>query len=188
MRAGLLLVLACALAAAPSAAGARTIAIGYDGHFRSAAAHWLPTWDWRYLKAQCVAESALNPQAVSPVGAQGLCQFMPRTFDDVRGALNWPATASPFAAELAIEAAAYYDAQLRATWSAPRSEDDRRRLTLASYNAGAGNILAAQRRCFNARTWPAIAPCLVQVTGPINARETTGYVARIEAIFLELTL
>ena len=36
--------------------------------------------DWKLLKAQGRAESALDPDAKSRVGAEGLCQFMPKTW------------------------------------------------------------------------------------------------------------
>ena len=36
--------------------------------------------DWKLLKAQGRAESALDPDAESRVGAEGLCQFMPKTW------------------------------------------------------------------------------------------------------------
>jgi membrane-bound lytic murein transglycosylase F len=53
----------------------------YDSLFKHYA--YLKALDWRLLKAQAVAESELNPDARSPVGAQGLCQFMPATFAEV---------------------------------------------------------------------------------------------------------
>jgi len=37
--------------------------------------------DWKLLKAQARAESALDPDAVSHAGASGLCQFMPTTWN-----------------------------------------------------------------------------------------------------------
>lgn len=35
---------------------------------------------WEKLKAQAMAESKLNPTAISPAGSAGLTQFMPATF------------------------------------------------------------------------------------------------------------
>ena len=39
--------------------------------------------DWKWTKAQCIAESGLREDAMSPVGAQGLCQVMPNTWREV---------------------------------------------------------------------------------------------------------
>ena len=70
-------------------------------------------------------------------------------------------------------------ARLRRAWSAPRPEDERHRLAQASYNAGLGNVLRAQRLCGTASIWVEISACLPRVTGARNARETTTYVQRI---------
>lgn len=40
--------------------------------------------DWCRLKAQIFGESSMNPDAVSPKGAVGLAQFMPRTWAEWR--------------------------------------------------------------------------------------------------------
>lgn len=178
----LLVLLFCAILTS-CVAEAKPWSSGYDAHFKASCSRWLPSWDWRWCKAQCVAESGLNPAAVSQVGAQGICQIMPATWRDIRGGLSLAASTSPYVAELGIEGAAYYDSRLRGVWRSPRPEFERRRLTLASYNAGAGNILKAQTICKGARDWTAVVPCLASVTGPVNARETSGYVSRIERIF-----
>jgi soluble lytic murein transglycosylase-like protein len=114
---------------------------------------------------------------VSPAGARGIAQFMPATWREVTKTLGW-SMVDPHTASLAIEAGAFYMAQLRSGWSSPRPETERQRLAQASYNAGFGNILRAQKRCSGARDWSAIAPCLSLVTGR-HARETIGYVDRI---------
>lgn len=129
-------------------------------------------------KAQLYQESLLEVGAVSPVGAAGIAQFMPGTWRDVTRQLGWGAV-SPHIADYAIEAGAYYMANLRRNWSVPRPEIERHRLAQASYNAGFGNIAKAQARCGGARDWIDISPCLSLVTGR-HAAETLGYVARIE--------
>lgn len=45
----------------------------------------------------------------------------------------------------------------------------------ASYNAGAGNIIRAQRACNGARSWIQIRVCLPQITGH-HSNETIQYV------------
>ena len=106
----------------------------YDREFKAQTELWLPGIDWRLLKAQCYQESRLDPYAVSPVGAQGLCQFMPGTAEEVSKQLG--VTVSPFVPEWSIQAAAFYMQRLRRGWSSPRPEIDRHSLALASYNAG----------------------------------------------------
>jgi membrane-bound lytic murein transglycosylase F len=116
----------------------------------------------------------------------GLCQFMPGTWREEmqrRGVNN----ASPFNPYLSIDAAASYDGRLRRIWKSDRPESDRRRLVFGCYNAGCGNILKAQKACNNARHWPEISPCLIEVTGPRNSHETLTYVKRIEWWYLFFT-
>lgn len=110
------------------------------------------------------------------MGAKGLCQFMPRTWRECTDALQ--INASPFNPEASIACAAWYDAKLRRTWRFKRSEESRRDLVFASYNAGAGNIIAAQSQCGGALVWKHIKQCLPSVTGR-HAKETIDYVQQI---------
>lgn len=82
----------------------------------------------------------------------------------------------------AIEGGAWYMRKLRGGWK-NRAIADSHDLALASYNAGVGNILKAQKHCSNARLWTQIAPCLPRITGRGNAHETTSYVANIHRWF-----
>lgn len=134
--------------------------------------------DWLAWKAQLWQESRLKPDAVSPVGARGLAQFMPATWRDVSRRMAFPHGTSPHEAAFAIEAGAYYMAQLRGQWRAKRSEGDRHRLAQASYNAGLGNIVAAQKRCGNPNGYAEIIACLPNITGRHSA-ETIAYVQLI---------
>lgn len=163
--------------------------------------HWLQTnWEahmpaeypWEWFKAQMLAESNGNPNARSPVGAMGLFQFMPDTWNDVKEALNFPSIASPLDPQQAIQGAAWYMRQLWDKWTAPRPPLDRLQLAFASYNAGFGNVVAAQRvaRSFVAKSinnYLTIVQYLPQVTGAANAAQTSGYITRIGAIYLTLT-
>lgn len=151
----------------------------YDGEIRAAVKLWWGDYPhWQAWKAQLYQESLLNPEAVSPAGAMGLAQFMPATWREITRAMGW-GTVDRRLAQPAIEGGAFYMARLRVAWPSPRPPDERQRLAQASYNAGIGNILKAQRLCGNARLWAAISPCLDRVTGKRNAAETTGYVDRI---------
>jgi len=149
----------------------------YDKQIEQAAKRYLPNVDWRLLKAQYFQESRLQPDAESPVGAQGIAQFMPGTWSDVSRQLGY-VKLNPRMAGPSILAGAYYMSRMRNTWRAPRPEADRHSLAMASYNAGAGHLIKAQKLCGGANAYASIARCLPQVTGR-HSRETITYVQRI---------
>jgi membrane-bound lytic murein transglycosylase F len=140
---------------------------------------------WCAWKAQLIAESNLRADAVSPVGAMGIAQIMPGTWADLQRQMGLPLGSTPFQAEVAIEAGAFYMAKRRADWRAPRPLLDRQQLAQASYNAGHGNLLAAQRACGGRPLYREIIVCLPQVTGA-HSRETIQYVDRIQATWTRL--
>ena len=152
----------------------------FDSEIKAAAERWWPDYPhWLSLKAQLFQESKLDPAAVSPVGARGLGQFMPGTWADVSKALGWK-NVSPHSAPHSIIAAAFYMRQLRRFPDWRETPDpDRHQLAQAAYNAGAGNIRKAERRCGMASTYSGIIACLADVTGRANARQSTEYVDRI---------
>lgn len=166
-----LLVIACPASAVPLGTDR------YDAQIQKAANLYLPGWDWRWYKAQLYQESRLNPLAISPAGARGIAQIMPGTWAEVAPTIGHSG-ASPHAVEPSILAGANYMRRMRSIWAAERPESDRRELAQASYNAGAGSIIKAQRACDGARNWPAISVCLPAVTGR-HATETVTYVERI---------
>ena len=84
--------------------------------------------DWLKIKAQIKQESAFDPNAVSRVGAQGLGQFMPRTWDE------WGRGDDPFDAEANILATCRY-----MRWQLDRFNQDWEK-ALAAYNWGIGNV------------------------------------------------
>lgn len=180
---GLLAALLLALglsAPAPEASAQGAFPTRYDADIRRAVARWWPAGpDWVWWRAQLWQESRFRPEAVSPVGAAGLAQFMPGTWADVSRQLRLPPGASPHQ-DIAIDAGAYYMARLMAGWRTERPQVERLRLAQASYNAGSGHIVKAQALCDGARDWVDISPCLPRVTGH-NARETQDYVRLIEA-------
>lgn len=148
----------------------------YDDHFKDAALFLPLGTDWRLLKAQCYQESRLDPFAVSPVGAFGLCQFMPATAKYMKK--RHPELGDFWLAETSILAAAKYMNQMNNFWTSPRSRMDRYMLALASYNAGAGHLVKAQKLCGMPAKYTYIIKCLPQVTGR-HSKETIGYVRRI---------
>jgi soluble lytic murein transglycosylase-like protein len=97
----------------------------YDDLIKEAAAAY--DLDENLIRAVMRAESSFNPTVVSPAGAQGLMQIMP----ELAEALG---VTDPFDPRQNIMAGARY---LRQLLDAHRGN---LRLTLASYNAGPGNV------------------------------------------------
>lgn len=157
----------------------------YDPWFEKYSKRHLPGYDWQWLKAICISESGLKPTAVSPVKAAGLCQFMPGTWKDVSRDLGLPASADVFNPELNIIAASYYMHKMQATWRAPRPIPDRKKLANASYNAGAGHLIKAQKRCGGVNLYDGIIACLPLITGH-HSKETITYVKRIADVEKQL--
>jgi hypothetical protein len=79
-------------------------------------------------------ESRFDPGAVSPVGARGLMQLMPRTASYLADCIDWPGRANPFDPEFNISAGTYYIARLIQDFGG--NED----LALAAYNAGPAKV------------------------------------------------
>ena len=96
-------------------------------------------FDWRLIVAQMWQESNFNPKAVSPVGAQGLLQVMPRTGED----MGYPPPL--FDPEKNIQAGTKYMRWVRNRFKDPLPVSEQLWFTLASYNAGLGHLLDAQR-------------------------------------------
>lgn len=99
--------------------------------------------------AQFHQESGWNPRAVSPVGAQGLAQFMPSTSDWFSRLIPELSANQPFNPAWAIRALTRYDRWLWERISA-HGECERMAMTLSAYNGGLGWVqrdqtLAAQR-------------------------------------------
>lgn len=159
----------------------------YDHYFQVYAIEFFPgNVPWPWFKAQGIAESGLDPEAMSPVGAIGVMQLMPATAQEMARRLGVPpATDVPHVnIRLGI-------AYARQCWNIWRNESWENRLLFmfGSYNAGPGNIITAQRFAArngrDDRTWDAIAAELPNVTGE-HARETINYVARIKRIYAAL--
>lgn len=148
----------------------------YDRDIKAASQRYMPPVPWQVYWGQLYQESRMNPAARSPVGAEGLAQFMPGTAKDIFPLLGYTALDRRLAGP-SIQAGAYYMARLRRGWLAERPEEDRHNLALASYNAGMGHILEAQRLC-GGNLYAQIMACLPQVTGR-HAAETLSYAPSI---------
>ncbi|MBW3565511.1 MAG: transglycosylase SLT domain-containing protein [Acidobacteria bacterium] len=109
----------------------------YDDLFRKHAADL--GWDWRLLASQAFQESRFEPKARSWAGAMGLLQLMPRTAREVGVRDAWDP-------EENVGGAVRYLLKLEKAWEGEISDpDERLKFILASYNAGRGHVLDAQR-------------------------------------------
>ena len=161
----------------------------FDQYFIEATAQWLSEWPWQWLKSQGYAESLLQSDALSPAGAKGIMQIMDETWTDITTRLRHiiPPRTSVFDAHWNIVGGVYYMALMRGGWGSPRPEEDRRRLALASYNAGFGNLLEAQVLSGGKNDYASIIAHLPTVTGEDNAKQTITYVTRIEQYYDQFT-
>lgn len=143
-----------------------------------------PGFDWKYFKAQAVAESRLKPDAKSHVGARGIMQIMPKTFNEIKYK-NPSIKGSDQHPMWNIAAGIYYDRTIWNLWQEPRPFQDRLNFMFGSYNAGKGNILKAQKIAkkngLHPNYWSSIEKTLPHVTGK-HSRETIGYVKKINRI------
>jgi hypothetical protein len=75
-------------------------------------------------------ESRFDPEAVSPVGARGLMQLMPKTAQYLAECIDWSGRKNAFDPEFNISAGSYYIARLIREFN---GDED---MALAAYNAG----------------------------------------------------
>ena len=130
--------------------------------------------------AQCWCESRLKADAVSPVGAVGLCQVMPATAADLlsrggaRGKLRGNLRGQLRNAKTNAELGARYMGKMFRFWSWNRTDECRWGVSVPSYNAGPGNVRDSQTEAGGALCWPEISPHMYKVTGE-HSKETIGY-------------
>lgn len=158
----------------------------YDKVFQKASKRHLPSAlrnNWCILKSICWIESGLNPKAKSAAGARGLCQVMPATAADLKKRNLWRGRLR--SAKANAEASALVYKNYWNIWAVPRTLECRNELTLASYNAGPGNIINAQVNTGGALCWDKIKYGLPEVTGK-HHRETWDYVDRWRAAYHKL--
>ena len=139
------------------------------------------------LCGQMRQESAFNPEAVSPAGAVGLSQMMPRTYNEeapqtTPSCEGIPRTNKECSIRTQIQ---YMRKVLR--WSGGikswASLLDARAVQLASYNGGWGNVRKEKRvcrkepRCSTSRWWDHVEKHCIRSPG--NCRENREYPIRI---------
>ena len=157
----------------------------YDLHFKKYSKRFFGVgFDWRYFKAQAVAESNLREDVRSPVGAIGVMQIMPRTFAEIQRK-NPAITGSVEQPRWNIAAGIQYDRQHFVVWTSDRPLVERLKFTFGSYNAGRTSILRAQQFALaaglNTALWESVAKELPRVTGR-RSQETVVYVERVLGI------
>ena len=157
----------------------------FDPYILEACKLYLGSMDCDWYKALLYTESLLQPGVTSQAGARGIAQIMPGTWAENAPRVN--GATDPYKARASIRVGAFFLMKVILFWDDRRPELERAWLGMASYNAGPGNILKAQKACNNARTWVRIQPCLSQITGH-HATETTNYVKRIKTNFCRLKL
>jgi len=118
----------------------------YDRYFKKYTKRYFGAgFDWRWFKAQAIAESNLNNRAKSWVNAKGIMQIMPKTFHEIKK--KNPSFININQPRWNIAAGIYYDKTLYRKWKAPRPHKDLMSFTFASYNAGFSTLLKAQKAC-----------------------------------------
>lgn len=135
------------------------------------------------LGAQIEQESAWNPQAVSPAGAMGLAQFMPRTAADMARRYD-VGPANPFDPRWAMHAQSIYLRELHGLVGAV-NESERYAFALAAYNGGLRHVWTRQDmspapgRCINAT-------CDIRPPGvsASNQRQNRDYSRRVLLVLM----
>jgi membrane-bound lytic murein transglycosylase F len=95
-------------------------------------------WDWRMIAAVSYQESKFNPDALSFGGAYGMMQFMPNTGPTYGVYPDSPPETQIMGGALKLKADEKF-------WGEIPDVLERKKFAMASYNAGRGHILDAQR-------------------------------------------
>ena len=157
----------------------------YDNYFsKYSKRNFGPAFNWRHFKAQAIAESRLKKNAKSHVGAIGLMQIMPMTYEEIIKRHRY-IKGSRFSPQWNIAAGITYNRSIWNLFKAERPFQDRLDFTFGAYNAGKGNIIKAQKRAKrsgrNPNLWGSIEQILPEITGR-HSQETLDYVTKIKSI------
>ncbi len=170
---------------------------------------WSGTWEapgdytqnihvpWQLIKAQVQCESNFDPRAVSPVGARGLLQIMPATWEELT---RKEMSAQPFDPDANLGNGIYYLVQQYLHFPEIPEVDDKWKFALASYNGGRGYINKALYLTRSDQTkhndiwhdWDIASPylsdpkCIVNGKTP-DHKQITNYVKKIMAAYMFYT-
>ncbi len=149
---------------------------------RAARAEWGLGAPVAVMAAQVHQESRWRADAVSPVGAQGLAQFMPATARWLPEVAPQTGTPEPWNPGWALRALAAYDLWL---WRRVEAADDCNRwaLTLSAYNGGLGwvrrDAALARAHGLDPLRWWGQVEAVNAGRGPAAWRENRTYPRRI---------
>ena len=176
-----------ALESVAAARNLKKISQRFDPTFRKYSKRFFgPAFDWRYFKAQGFAESGLKPTATSWVGARGIMQLMPSTYQEI--ASHRPEFGPIDQPEWNIAAGVMHDRYLWDLWRKDIDDGERHHFMFASYNAGEGTItraLGVARQNGGLPAWSSIELIAPSVTR-WRYTETLGYVRRIDSTYARL--
>ena len=145
----------------------------YDAHFKKYSKRYFgPLFDWHWFKSQGIAESGLDENSKSHVGASGIMQLMPDTYIEIND--KNPHFLEVDSPRWNIAAGIYYDRLLYRKFD-KIPEQEKLYLALASYNAGYSRVLRAKKKTANENAgWHDIRPHL--------PTQTRAYVSRIQKL------
>jgi membrane-bound lytic murein transglycosylase F len=185
-----LVLLAAGTGPAVAAAAGRpgTFRSDYDEHFRKYSKRYFGVnKDWRWFKAQAIAESNLDANAKSWVAAKGVMQIMPRTFADLQK--KNPELADIDDPRWNIAAGIYYDSILWRRYDLLAEEQQRRNFMFGAYNAGPTTMTrarqVAEKAGHDSSQWSSVVAIAPQVPS-WRHKETVNYVERIQGYFATL--
>jgi soluble lytic murein transglycosylase-like protein len=148
----------------------------YDSQFRKYAKHYFGAFiDWRWFKAQGIAESDLRPDVTSAKNAYGIMQITPRTFNEIRKKGPGFSEAQIKDYRWNIAAGIYYDRYLFDKFDHIKNPVERLNYTFGSYNAGYSRINKSINR--EKGSWPKWSE-----TQGLVPNETFHYVKRIHKV------
>jgi soluble lytic murein transglycosylase-like protein len=186
----LLILFAAGMPAAEAEGAGRKAAYrsDYDEHFRKYSKHYFGVnKDWRWFKAQAIAESNLDSNARSWVSAKGVMQIMPNTFAELQK--KNPEFENIEDPRWNIAAGIYYDSQLWRRFSELTEEQQRRNFMFGAYNAGPTTITRARQLAktsgHDTTQWSSVVAVAPQVPA-WRHKETLNYIERIQKFFDEL--
>jgi membrane-bound lytic murein transglycosylase MltF len=170
------------LGAAAQAKAAKKATNRYDPSFQKYTKRYFGAgFDWRPFKAQGMVESGLKPTARSRVGARGIMQLMPSTFQAIHSAR--PQYQSIDDPEHNIAAGIMHDRYLWTLYPTATG-DERLRFMFAAYNAGEVTIKQARgeatKESLDAELWSSVEAIAPKVK-PWRYQETLGYVRTIDS-------